>query len=71
MSGSQHAEKGSLSDTNGESPRVVSEVDTEGIDEKKLMRRIDFHIIPWLALLYFLNFMDRGNIGNAKVSQSP
>lgn len=44
------------------------EVDTSGIDEKKLMRRIDWHVVPWLALLYLLNFLDRGSIGNAKVS---
>ena len=44
------------------------EVDTSGIDEKQLMRRIDWHVVPWLALLYLLNFLDRGNIGNAKVS---
>lgn len=43
------------------------EVDTSGIDERKLMRRIDWHVVPWLAVLYFLNFLDRGNIGNAKV----
>ena len=44
------------------------EVDTSGIDEKKLMRRIDWHVVPWLALLYLLNLLDRGSIGNAKVS---
>lgn len=43
------------------------EIDTSGIDEKKLMRRIDLHIIPWLAVLYLLNFLDRGSIGNARV----
>ncbi len=43
------------------------DVDTSGIDEKKLMRRVDWHVIPWLALLYLLNFLDRGSIGNAKV----
>lgn len=43
------------------------DVDTSDIDEKKLMRRVDWHVIPWLALLYLLNFMDRGSIGNAKV----
>ncbi|KAJ3721532.1 MFS general substrate transporter [Lentinula raphanica] len=43
------------------------DVDTNGVDEQKLMRRIDLHVIPWLAMLYFLNFMDRGNIGNAKL----
>ncbi|OBZ79581.1 hypothetical protein A0H81_00866 [Grifola frondosa] len=43
------------------------DVDTSGVDERKLMRRIDWHIVPWLALLYLLNFLDRGNIGNAKL----
>ncbi|OJT10069.1 hypothetical protein TRAPUB_13425 [Trametes pubescens] len=43
------------------------DVDTSGIDERKLMRRIDWHVVPWLAVLYLLNFLDRGNIGNAKL----
>ncbi|TFK88000.1 MFS general substrate transporter [Polyporus arcularius HHB13444] len=43
------------------------EVDTSGIDERKLMRRIDWHVVPWLAVLYLLNFLDRGSIGNAKL----
>lgn len=47
------------------------EVDTSGIDEKKLMRKVDWNVIPWLALLYLLNSLDRGNIGNAKVRQWP
>ena len=44
------------------------EVDTSGIDERRLMRRIDWHVVPWLAILYLLNFLDRGSIGNARVS---
>jgi hypothetical protein len=47
------------------------DIDTSGIDEKKLIRKVDWHVIPWLALLYLLNSLDRGNIGNAKVSQWP
>lgn len=43
------------------------DIDTSDVDEKKLMRRVDWHVIPWLALLYLLNFLDRGSIGNAKV----
>ncbi|THH18088.1 hypothetical protein EW146_g2839 [Bondarzewia mesenterica] len=43
------------------------EVDTSGINERKLMRKIDLRLIPWLALLYFLNFLDRGSIGNARL----
>ena len=38
------------------------------INERKLLRKIDLRIIPWLSLLYLLNFLDRATIGNAKVS---
>ena len=37
------------------------------IDEKRLIRRIDFILIPWLGLLYILSFLDRTGIGNARV----
>ena len=43
------------------------DVDTNGIDAAKLMRKIDIRLLPWLALLYLMNFLDRGSIGNAKV----
>lgn len=43
------------------------EIDTSGIDERKLMRKVDWHVIPWLALLYLLSYLDRGNVGNARV----
>lgn len=48
-------------------PVYRPDVDTSNVDERKLMRRIDFHVIPWLAFVYLLNFLDRGSIGNAKV----
>ncbi|KLO13925.1 MFS general substrate transporter [Schizopora paradoxa] len=37
------------------------------IDERALLRKIDFRVIPWLALLYLLNSLDRSNIGNARL----
>ncbi|KAH0590875.1 hypothetical protein H2248_000992 [Termitomyces sp. 'cryptogamus'] len=40
---------------------------SSGVDERRLLRKIDLRVIPWLTLLYLLNFMDRGNIGNAKL----
>jgi len=43
------------------------ELDTSSINEKILLRKIDLQIIPWLTLLYLLNFLDRGSIGNAKL----
>ncbi|KAI8368160.1 major facilitator superfamily domain-containing protein [Radiomyces spectabilis] len=35
--------------------------------EKKLIRKIDLRLIPWLALLYLMLSLDRNNIGNAKL----
>lgn len=41
--------------------------DFSDIDEKKLLRKIDLKIIPLFTVLYLLSFLDRGNIGNAKI----
>ncbi|KHO00479.1 high-affinity nicotinic acid transporter [Metarhizium album ARSEF 1941] len=59
--------------------KAVSETDDMGIgvvapqpsfdhvDEKKILWKMDIRLIPMLALLYLLSFLDRGNIGNAEV----
>jgi len=39
------------------------EVDPQA--EKKLLRKIDLHVVPILWLLFLLAFLDRTNIGNA------
>ncbi|ORY60005.1 putative nicotinamide mononucleotide transmembrane transporter protein [Pseudomassariella vexata] len=38
------------------------------LSTKKLMRKIDYNLIPLLALLYLLSFLDRTNIGNARLA---
>lgn len=41
-----------------------------GFDEKstkKLVRKIDYYLVPFLSLLYLLSFLDRTNIGNARL----
>ena len=43
------------------------DVDVSGVDERRLMRKVDSRTIPWLAFLYLLAFLDRTSIGNAKV----
>ncbi|KAK6002901.1 hypothetical protein QM012_001651 [Aureobasidium pullulans] len=35
--------------------------------DKALVRKLDFKLIPWLSFLYLISFLDRTNIGNAKV----
>ncbi|KAF2439360.1 MFS general substrate transporter [Karstenula rhodostoma CBS 690.94] len=37
-------------------------------EEKKLLRRIDLQLMPIMWLMYLLSYMDRTNIGNAKVA---
>jgi hypothetical protein len=42
----------------------------EAIDpdiEKKLVWKIDVHVVPPLLILFLLAFLDRTNIGNAKI----
>jgi len=43
------------------------EVDTSAIDPHKLKRKIDFRLLPWLALLYLMDLIDGASIGNARV----
>lgn len=45
-------------------------VEAAGIDpvaEKKLLLKIDVHLIPILWLLFLCAFLDRINIGNARI----
>ena len=37
-------------------------------DDKKLLRKLDLHLIPTMTLLYLLSFLDRINIGQAKLN---
>ncbi|KAL1747872.1 major facilitator superfamily domain-containing protein [Schizophyllum fasciatum] len=60
------ADARSLSDDGRATPRAA-DIDTSGVDEKKLLRKIDLQLIPWLSLLYLLSFLDRTSIGNAKL----
>ncbi|KAF7790035.1 hypothetical protein EIP86_000984 [Pleurotus ostreatoroseus] len=49
-------------------PKVYNEhVDTSHIDERKLLRKLDWWLVPWLSFLYLLSFLDRTSIGNAKL----
>ncbi|KAF4940211.1 MFS transporter prlL [Colletotrichum fructicola] len=37
-------------------------------EEKKLVRKIDMYLLPLMWLMYLLSYMDRTNIGNAKIA---
>lgn len=48
-------------------PADAPDAKFEQIDEKQLVRKIDRHLLPIFTILYLLSFLDRGNIGNAKI----
>ncbi|KAI0175530.1 MFS general substrate transporter [Hypoxylon sp. FL1284] len=45
----------------------LSQAEKDEID-RKLVWKLDWILIPWLCILYLLAFLDRTNIGNAKVA---
>ncbi|KAF4551340.1 MFS-type transporter-like protein 23 [Elsinoe fawcettii] len=40
----------------------------DAAETKKLIRKVDLHIVPVLVVLYLLSFLDRTNIGNARLA---
>ncbi|EPS29526.1 hypothetical protein PDE_04476 [Penicillium oxalicum 114-2] len=44
----------------------LSEEEKAAID-RRLLWKLDLRLVPWLSLLYLISFLDRTNIGNAKI----
>ncbi len=56
--------------------KVVDDDEAELADidpalDRRLTRKFDFHIVPWLFGLWLLAFIDRSNIGNANIVGLP
>jgi sugar phosphate permease len=48
-------------------PTTENHSNVNTADEDKLVRKIDLHLLPILFVLYMFAFLDRVNIGNAKI----
>jgi hypothetical protein len=44
-----------------------SESDIDPVKEKKLLWKCDYHVVPILNILFMFAFLDRINIGNARL----
>ncbi|GKT51128.1 putative transporter [Colletotrichum spaethianum] len=59
---------GSVDGDNGKSREydddVVRVIDKAA--ERRLCRKLDFHVLPVLAIMYLFNALDKGNLGNAE-----
>lgn len=58
---------GSIRDLPEDPDAGLTDQERRAID-RKLVWRLDWMLIPWLCLLYLLAFLDRTNIGNAKIA---
>ncbi|KAF5355129.1 hypothetical protein D9756_005714 [Leucocoprinus leucothites] len=42
--------------------------DVQRIGTARLLRKLDWNLIPFVSLLYLLSFLDRSNVGNARLA---
>lgn len=52
------------------SPGSVSDNENVGavdVNEKALLRKIDWRLLPAVGILYLLSFLDRSNVANARI----
>ena len=45
----------------------TDEIEDGGVNEKALIRKIDWRLLPAVGILYLLSFLDRSNVGNARI----
>ena len=55
----------SKSSSSEENTQIIEPIDRAA--EKRLIRKCDLHILPPISILYMLSFVDRINIGNARI----
>ena len=57
-------EKQDIAHVETDSPSIYEE---DSVEASKVIRKIDWRLIPLLMILYTLTFLDRVNIGNARL----
>ena len=62
-----HQEKNELVEVEKSSDISRPEPTIDPVLEKKLIRKCDLHVIPVLFVPFLLSFLDRTNIGNARI----
>jgi fucose permease len=62
-----HKDMASFGDEKLETINDTAGTNIDPIAEKKLLRKCDLHVLPPLTILFLMAFLDRTNIGNAKI----
>ncbi|KAK5173937.1 uncharacterized protein LTR77_002618 [Saxophila tyrrhenica] len=70
--GHGHSETGKEDHVHHERAAAVEEMgvldEFADIETSKVLRKVDWRLLPVLSFLYLLAFLDRSNLGNAKVA---
>ncbi|KAH6619397.1 major facilitator superfamily domain-containing protein [Chaetomium sp. MPI-SDFR-AT-0129] len=66
-SDANHSQEGETPDMPKDPDAHLSEEQKAEV-ERKLIWRLDWMLLPWLSFLYLMAFLDRTNIGNAKIA---
>ncbi|KAK3402682.1 major facilitator superfamily domain-containing protein [Sordaria brevicollis] len=45
----------------------TADLETNTVNEKSLLRKLDIRLLPAVGILYLLSFLDRSNVGNARI----
>ncbi|KAF5335882.1 hypothetical protein D9757_015139 [Collybiopsis confluens] len=64
MEKSEDIESGKASSVGSSDLRMVE----DPAMEKRVWRKIDFYVLPIVAMFYLLSFLDRTNVANARVA---
>jgi hypothetical protein len=64
----QHLERLYSEDPLSPHPDYDEEVDFSEAEEKAVLKKLDRRVVLFVALLYLLSFLDRSNIGNARIA---
>lgn len=57
--------KDAASDAPTPSLDLISETAIDKAEEKRLLRKLDWSLLPCLAIMYLCNALDKGNLGSS------
>ncbi|KAK0614595.1 major facilitator superfamily domain-containing protein [Immersiella caudata] len=60
-----HVDKDKSDPASGSTSDVDDDFST--VNEKSLLRKLDWRLLPAVGILYLLSFLDRSNVGNARI----
>lgn len=54
-----------ISNETNEDSELIATIEDKAAEERRITRIIDFRMMPLFCIFYFMDYLDRANIGNA------